>query len=204
MRFRTLAASALLLGTLGDGAQATQKEDVTRLPGYVDFGALNLFGREEATVEIFLDGNLINLVASASRSTDPDLSDMLTRLKQIRVQSFQIDPDKLDDLQDKTAEVSRRLEGLGWTPVVRVRGGRKGTETYIYMKWLGQVVGGMVVMNVDPNDEASFVNIVGEIDPEQLGKITAKFHLNSLDSLDVHIKDGTKRDHDRDRDRDKR
>jgi hypothetical protein len=199
-----LVASALLLGTLGGGAQATQKEDVTRLPGYVDFGALNLFGREEATVEIFLDGNLINLVASASRNTDPDLSDMLTRLKQIRVQSFQIDPDKLEDLQEKTAEVSHRLEGLGWTPVVRVRGGRKGTETYVYMKWLGQVVGGMVVMNVDPNDEASFVNIVGEIDPEQLGKITSKFHLDSLDSLDVHIKGGAKHDRDRDRDRDKR
>ena len=50
----------------------------------------------------------------------------------------------------------------------------------------GRVIAGMVVMVVSPeDDETVFVNIVGQIDPEQIGRIGRKFDIDPLDEMTV-------------------
>ena len=200
MKSRTTWGGTLLLVALAGAALATDQEDVTKLPGYVDFGAMNIFGREDATVEVFLEGPLIKMIAAATHGSDPDLSAMLAKLKQIRVQTFPIEPDKLDALEKKTAEVCKRLEQNGWQTVVRVKSPKENSETYVYMKFLNDVVQGLALMSIDPKDEASFVNIVGELDPKQLEKLTKNFNINSLDSLDLELKGMGHRGKDRGKD----
>ena len=46
-------------------ATAAEKTDYTKLPGYVDFGAMEIFGDVEATVEVFLKGSLLVLAREA-------------------------------------------------------------------------------------------------------------------------------------------
>jgi hypothetical protein len=167
---------------------AWAEEDVTKHPGYVDFGALNLFGKEDTTVEVFLDQKIIGLVGAFGGGKDPELADMLAKLKQIRVQSFAIQPGKLEDLEAKTAELSKKLEAQGWTTMIKVRDRRADSQTYVYVKWKGDKSQGLTVMNVEPDKEAIFVNIVGEIDPEQIRKLSTKFDIDALDSLDVDWK----------------
>jgi len=183
-------AMALALGMAGPGrVQAdNQKEDVTKHPGYVDFGTVNLFGQQAADVEVYLEQNLISMVAALARSDDPELADMLLKLKQIRVQTFEIEPQKLEEIENKTREMSAKFESQGWAPLVKMRDRREGSQTYVYMKWLNDRMQGLVVMNVDSKkDEASFVNLVGEIDPAQLEKLQRKFDIHGLDSLDVEM-----------------
>lgn len=180
---------ALALAVLAGAAAASpDPDDVTKHPGYVDFGMMNLFGKEEANVEIYLEQNLINLVRALVQSSDPDFAEMLSKLKQIRVQTFGIEPDKLEAIERKTEEVSKRLESQGWAPLLRARDRKEGSQTYVYMKWKENKVQGMVVMSVDAQDEASFINIVGEIDPKQLEKLQRKFDIHGLDSLDVRVR----------------
>jgi hypothetical protein len=62
---------------------------------------------------------------------------------------------------------------------------------------------GLVVMDINPHDKASFVNIVGEIDPEQIGRISSKFHIGDVDSLEGQIRMRHNRDRDRDKDKSK-
>jgi hypothetical protein len=174
-----------LCAALATGAWA--EEDVTKHPGYVDFGALNLFGKEDTTVEVFLDEKIIEMVRAFS-GNDPELSDMLGKLKQIRVQSFAIQPAKLEDLESKTAEISKKLEAQGWSTMIKVRDRKKDSQTYVYIKWAGKKSQGLAVMNVEPHEDATFVNIVGEIDPEQIRKLSTKFDIDALDSLDVDWK----------------
>ena len=47
---------------------------------------------------------------------------------------------------------------------------------------------GLVVMSVQENKEAVFVNIVGEIDPAKLGKLSDKFNIPKLKSLEIETK----------------
>ena len=188
----------VLLGPVTARAEEQQDREVQKHPGYVDFGPMaSIFGEEDATVEVFLEPNLLSMVAAVTQGSDPELSDMLHKLKQIRVQTFKIGADRADKVEEKTAEVAKRLEGSGWQTVVRVRE-RRQERTYVYMKWVDKKVQGLVVMNVNPGeDEASFVNIVGEIDPEQLGRLGHKFNIDALDdSLDY-------RDRHKDKDKDK-
>lgn len=181
-----------LCAALANGVRAD--EDVTKHPGYVDFGALNLFGKEDTTVEIFLDQNILKMV-DAFAGEDPELKGLVGKLKQIRVQSFAIDPDKIAELEGKTAEISKKLEALGWSTMVKVRDRKKDSQTYVYIKWKDGKSQGLAVMNVEPKDEATFVNIVGEIDPEQIRSLSRKVHIGALDSLDLDL-----RGHGRDRD----
>ena len=165
-----------------------KNEDVNRHPGFVDFTALNVFGDEGPEMEVYLDRGLIAMVESISRKKDPALSEVLSKLLQIRVQTFAITDDKLSAVAAKTEEMAKKLESKGWQTFVRVNDKRDGSRTYVYFKPRGSVFEGVVVMNVDPKDDASFVNIVGEIDPEKLGELGDKFNIDSLDSLGSEIR----------------
>jgi hypothetical protein len=157
---------------LATGARA--EEDLTKHPGYIDFGALDIFGKEDTTVEIFLDEKILKNIDA--------------RLKQIRVQSFDIQPAKREDLESKTAEISKQLEAQGWSAMIKVHDRKKDSQTYVYIKWTGNKSQGLAVMNVEPYEQATFVNIVGEMDPDQLRKLSTKLDIDALDSLDLDSK----------------
>lgn len=188
MKLRMLGWGAAVLltasGAVPSAAQAG-KEDVTKHPGYVAFDTFGLFGQKEPDVEVLIEKELIEMVGAFSKASDPELADMLAKLLLIRVQSFSIKPSQLSAVEEKTQEISKKVESQGWTAAVRVRNTRENEQTYVYMKLKDKLIQGLMVMNVDPNDkeQVSFVNIVGEIDPEQLGRLQRKFNIDGLDSL---------------------
>jgi len=177
--------AAALCAVLSTGVRA--EEDVTKHPGYVDFGLLNVFGKADTNVEIFLDQNILKMV-DAFAGGDPELAGLTAKLKQIRVQSFAIDPSKIAELEGKTSDLSKKLEAQGWSTLVKVRDRKKDSHTYVYMKWKDGKSQGLAVMNVEPNEDATFVNIVGEIDPEKISALTRKVHIDHLDSLNLDLR----------------
>ena len=42
-------------------------------------------------------------------------------------------------------------------------------------------------MSIDDDGEATFVNIVGEIDPRQVGKLASQYNIDHLDSARVQL-----------------
>ncbi|MGB1048446.1 MAG: DUF4252 domain-containing protein [Rhodothermales bacterium] len=57
-------------------------------------------------------------------------------------------------------------------------------NTHFYVRLVGDGVAGMVVMSVEAgSDQAVFVNIVGDIDPEQIGRIGQKFQIKGMREL---------------------
>lgn len=202
MRTRIVGvAGALALALAGRAFAGSGTEDVTKHPGYVDFGPLNVFGNKDKDVEIILEQGMLGFVSVAARNGDPDLADMLSKLMQIRVQTFAIQPDKLEAIEAKTQEVVQKLEAQGWSTMIKVRDRKEGSQTYVYSKLVDGKMQGLVVMNVDPKDDASFVNIVGEIDPDQLGKLQSKFDVKGLDSLNIQIKDQITDDKEKEREK---
>ncbi len=203
MRIRAACLVGALALVCAGAVRAADEEDVKKEPGYCDFGTVSVFGQKEPDVEVLLESNLLQMVASAMRASNPQLADMLLKLKQIRVQTYAIQPDKLEAVEKKTDEVARRLEGQGWSPMVKVRKTKEGEQTFVYMKLLNNRIQGMVVMNVSPSEEASFINIVGEIDPEQIGQLSHQFHLSGMDSVQMHSGHQAPSDEGKDKEKDK-
>ena len=57
-------------------------------------------------------------------------------------------------------------------------------HVHIHVRVYEGVIVGMMVMVVSPDDDESvFLNIVGEINPEQIGRIGRKFDIEPLDGV---------------------
>jgi hypothetical protein len=150
------------------------------LPGALPFGELEIFARKDLTTEINLEGALLKLVANATSEDDPEFAQLVSGLQAIRVQVAplaSIDPAKVRSRMDQAVHW---LDGKGWTAVVRSR--EKGEESYIYTKEIqGQIVG-LAVLSFD-GKEAAVVNIVGRLDPAQIGRLSRGLHVHQLEKV---------------------
>lgn len=163
---------------------AQEGESYKKHPGYVDFGNLDDFKEAEETVEVFIRGPLLKFVSKATANEDPSLSKLLDDLLLIKVDVFSIEKTQTKDVKSIIKKVSKKLASKKWEKMVRVKEPNEHVEVFTLFDNDYQL-NGLVVMAVEEGDEAVFVNIVGKIDPEQLGKLSSKFNIPKLDSVKI-------------------
>lgn len=149
-----------------------QEDALKGYPGYVDFGELNsVFG--EPSVQISVGESLLGLVGSLSASEDPETAELFKRLNGVRVNVFETESmaaGAVDLIQD----ISSKLSDRGWESVVTVNS--QDEQVRIFMKINEDRIDGITVMAVEEN-EAVFVNVIGDINPAQLGKVMENFDI---------------------------
>jgi len=150
-------------------------------PGYVDFGSLNGLADSEPKVEISLSRALLGFLCSATEKEDEELASALCKLRSVRVSVFELDAGKADAARKKADQVVSKLEDEDWESAITVRS--EDSTVHMYLKTFDDVIAGMTVMVIEPGSETIFMNIVGEIDPAQLGRVASKFGV-SLDDLE--------------------
>ncbi|HEY7214157.1 MAG TPA: DUF4252 domain-containing protein [Thermoanaerobaculia bacterium] len=143
-------------------------------PGYVPIEKLDLFPADKLNVEINLEGALLKLIAAGARAEDPEFSSLIDGLKGITVQAVPLKDVDAGSVRAKIGQASRWLEDRGWKSTMRVR--EEGTETYIYLKEIDGAIAGLTLLALEPGDEAVAINIVGRIDPEQVGRVVENLH----------------------------
>jgi uncharacterized protein DUF4252 len=166
--------SIILVSVLLMLAAAGQAQKLTDQPGYVPIEQLDLFPREKLSVEINLEGALLNLVGAAAKGADPEFSALIAGLKAIKVQAVPLKGLDEGAVRSKIGRTVRWLEEHGWKSTMRVKD--EGEETYMYLKEIDGKISGLTLLSLDPDDEAVVINIVGRIDPEQIGRLSQ--HLN--------------------------
>ena len=163
-----------LFCTLLSLSAVAQEDELKDLPGYVDFGDLtSLYG--EPKVIINLGGTMLNFVGMMSSAESPETADLMSKLKGIRVMMYNTD-DNADAAMSQFSEVRSKLNSSGWEPVVQVN--EEDEQVLIYMKMDNGGMEGLTVMVVD-EEEAVFVNVIGQLNPAELGKV--------MDALDVDM-----------------
>jgi hypothetical protein len=162
-----------------------QEDALKDLPGYVDFGELNsIFG--EPAVQISVGASLLGLVSSLSAEEDPEAAALFKRLKGVRVNVFETET-MVDGAIGLVKDVSSKLSTLGWEPVVTVNS--KDEQVRIFMMIRDNQVEGITVMALD-EEESVFVNIIGSINPEELGKVMKNFDIDvDVDSEEIDSDD---------------
>ncbi len=173
-----IAACVMALGVVP--VQATDIDDeIRKQPGFVDFAELGKLGHE-AKVEVFLKGPMLELLSGFLKNEEPELYDIVNKLKLVRVLVFET-----DDIGDRMADFSKRtseeMDKKGWERIVKVREDGERVDIYCLPSKDYEWINGIVVMVIDGGDEAVFVNIVGELRPDEIGKLGAHFDIDELE-----------------------
>lgn len=150
-----------LLGSLA--AQAQTSSHV----GFVDFDAIEHAMGSEPSVEVNISPTLLTFMSSATEQEDPELAAALRNLERIQVRIFE----RNEDLSKQIAmDTVSNLLSSGWERTALVRD--KSDAVHILMREQDSMVKGIAVVVED--DDLVLLNIVGDIQPAQLGKIAAR------------------------------
>jgi hypothetical protein len=151
------------------------------LPGQVDFGTFTPSGKGEF-VEVNVPGALISLAAKFVEKEEPDVAKLLNGIKQVRVNVVGLSKANHDDLQKRADGVRKQLSGSGWERLVTAQ--KEGQDVGVYLKMdANSTVQGLTVVVMDGGKQAVFVNIVGDIKPEQLTMLGERLHLDPIKNL---------------------
>ena len=116
------ALTILLFGLLTTQIYADEEKEIRNHPGYVNFDEIEIPGNAEETVEVYVKGPLLKMVASLTEDEDPALAKMLARLLAVKVNTFSIDPQIASELKPKVEKIEKQLEQQHWEKIVRVKG----------------------------------------------------------------------------------
>lgn len=149
----------------------------TQEKGYIDFKEFDFFKDKEKKVEVFLNGPLLKFAAKTTAESDPETTKLLENLKLINVNVFEINNGQSQEVESIINDISNKLSTKNWWRIVRVKD--KGEHVEIFTLLSDEKFEGLVIMVLNKK-EAVFVNIVGDIKPTQLGKLSGKFNIPNL------------------------
>ena len=159
-----------------------QSTDVTKEPGYVNFGNLTEFENSTGVTEVILDEDLLSVLAEISTEDDPNVMEILNGLKLVRANIFEVTESNKSELKAKVNSIDSKLMSANWKRIVKTRSDDEIANIYIKQNSNKQIVG-LVVTSVGDDDEAAFVNIVGIIDLATIGKLGKQFNIPHLDGV---------------------
>jgi hypothetical protein len=153
-----------------------QDKDYSKELGYIDFGDLSQFEKDDNITEVYLDESLLGMV---SNMTDDEDAKFISKLKLIKVNVFQVDPQNQKSVQNRINDIDKMLMSKKWNRIVRSKS--KGEIANVYIKQdANNKIAGLVVTTIEEKGEAAFINIVGQIDLEDMSKLGNQFNIPSL------------------------
>jgi hypothetical protein len=177
---KTIKSTILLIALCAFTLAA--QTDVTKEPGYIDFGDLTKFEQSTGVTEVILDEDLLSVLAEMSTEEDPNVMEILGGLKLVKANVFEVNEKNKAELEAKVNNIDSKLMSSDWKRIVRTRSDDEIANVYIKQGGNKQIVG-LVVTSVGDDDEAAFVNIVGTIDLATIGKLGKQFDIPQLEGV---------------------
>lgn len=173
--------AALFLMTLS--VVQAQQTDYSKEPGFVDFGDISAFENEEEFVEVIINERLLRMVSKLSKGEDKELAELISGLKLIKVNAITVNKENKKLVDEKIKSVEKQLKSKNWERIVTAKS--KGDKALVYIKAdSDDNVVGLAVTAYEEDGTVAFVNVVGKIDLESIGRLSEKFDIPSLD--DIH------------------
>ena len=157
---------------------AQEQENYKKHPGHLDLSFVEKYGEPKSSVELFLTPGLAKLLGGLD--DDEEFENMLKKLYLNKSYTFELDLKNKAEIGSKMKELSASLQKKKWLRFVNIK--ERDSSSQIFLKEAEDEIQGMVILSVS-KDEATFVNIVGTIDLEAMGKLGRRFDIPELDSL---------------------
>jgi hypothetical protein len=147
--------------------------------GQVDFGKFVPPSNGAEFVEVNLTSSLISLAAQLVEKEDAEVGRLLKSLQSVRVTAIGLNDDNRADLKKRAQKIREELDSKGWERIVTAQ--KEEQSVGVYLKSRNKdTVEGIVVLATEGNRKAVFVNIVGDIKPEQIARLGEKLHIDPL------------------------
>ncbi len=153
-------------------------------PGDVDIGKFKPADGQEF-VEVNLGAPLLKIASSIVNRNDPKCGALIANLKHVRVNVVGYDETNRADTTDRVQTLRRELEAQGWTQAVTARPAGHTQDVAIYVKTAADdSIEGLVVTVLDAESkQAVFVNVVGNIRPDQIAELGEGLDIDCLAHL---------------------
>jgi len=165
----------LAVGAAAAPAVRAQWEELEALPGYFPLEELAIVDAEALTIEINLTAPMLRMVAAFAGEAEPELAALVEGLQAVRVRSGELGEGEAAGVRSRFQTAGRWLDERGWTPMVKVRDGNEEVLIYSRLDEAGAVEG-MTILALE-GSEITVVNLIGRLDPEQLGRIASGLDL---------------------------
>ncbi len=179
--FRTLtAAAALCLATV-----AAQAADGA--PSYLDFSDIAP-GAAGESVEVDLDEGLLTLASRFADGHEKEAAEVLRGLKSVQVRVISLDDKNREAVVSRIGHARTHLARDGWKRVAVVKQGN-GQDVAVFARTKGaEAIQGIAVTVLEGTKQAVIVNVIGEIRPEQITALGARFGIEELKDLQIASK----------------
>lgn len=150
-------------------------------PGHIDFGEFTA-PEDGQFVEVNIQGNLINMIARLTEDSEPELGKILRGLKSIRVNVIGMNEENSAEIRARVKSVRKQLNTAGWERIVTVQDKKEDVGVFVKLKG-EEAIEGIAVTVLGNDKEAVFVNIVGNIRPDQIAQVAERLNIDPLKKL---------------------
>lgn len=171
-RIILVVAALMLLTPLA--AVCGEDDDIKDHPGYINLDDIEIPKTSESMTMIDLGPELLRIF---SKSDDEDAGEKVSRIISIHVRSFESDSIDMEELQPVIERIEKKLERENWKQLIYTK--EEDEQTTVSLKYDEDRILGLLVMSIDPTEEVTFVNIIGD------------FNLDDLDDFDIDLDDDT-------------
>ena len=158
------------------GMAQAQSNNLSGDPGYFDFGQVPGIV-DEPKVQIDLNPLMLGFIADAAEGEESGVKDVLKGLRGIKVYVYELTQGR-DQVLGFIDAVGLELEGRNWMRMVYIDS--DDTKVRIHVRPDGGSISGMTLMVLGDDNEAVFMNIVGDINPAKLGKVVSNVGIDGF------------------------
>jgi hypothetical protein len=173
---------AVLLAAAFAGRSPAQVDDIRRLPGYVNLDWIAVPDSAVNTVDVTIGPRLMRMVHETGARRGENNAAEAGRIVSLQVKSFNVNPEAAEKMKPLLLKFERKLRDENWRPVIRLK--KPDRFTNVSVKYGAErKTDGFFMMTVNAGSEASFVNIIGDVDPDRLKGMLTDVNEDVLDSL---------------------
>lgn len=165
---------SILLLSIALLASTLHAQPIEEHPGYFPIDELQFLSPDDLSVEINLRGAMLRLIGKVAADDDPEFAQVMNNLEAIRVQIAPTDRLQADAIRKGLDTGVAMLENMGWYRMILTRD--EGEEVHIYGREDEGALQGLTVLAIE-DEEVIVLNLVGRIDPDQLGSLMSGLDL---------------------------
>jgi hypothetical protein len=176
MRKISVLMGVMLVAFVGfGGVQASAQS------GYYPIEEMGIFAEGDIEVDVDLSGAMLRVAAGAMENQDESLAELVANLERVRVQVGAPSGVDAATVAQKMAAAQATLGGAGWQKILSVE--EDSEQVYLYALERAGNIAGLTAFVNEGGEEVVVVNIVGDINPETLGRLLANMKDFDLDEL---------------------